>query len=377
MLLTNRQGLIGYVLLACSAIYGQATDSNLTGTVTDATGAFVAVATLQARNSATAAQFNGTTNSNGVYRINNIPAGQYTITATAQGFGGSTLQNLEVVLNQTATVNISLQVAGVSTTVEVREAPTVIDTTTAQVQSTFGERASADLPLSTVGLGVLNLSLLSAGVSSSGGYGIGEGPSVGGQRPRNNSFNVDGVDNNRRDVTGSNVRIPNDAVQEFSVLQNQFSAEFGHAGGGIFNTILKSGSNELHGLVYEYFQNRNMNAEDQSYKRQQIDSIPRFDDNRLGASVGGPILKNKLFYYGLMEYHPTGQASSPSNALQSPTAEGYTQLGNIASVSRTNLGVLQKYSPAAPAQTATVTVGGQAIPVGDLPINFPSASLSL
>lgn len=366
------QGLIGLMFFASAAVYGQATDSNLTGTVSDASGAFVAGAQLHARLGATAAEYTATTNSSGVYRINNIPAGQYSITTTAAGFGTATLQNVDVALNQTATVNISLQVAGVSTTVEVRESSTVIDTTTAQVQSTFGERASADLPLTSFGLGVLNLSLLSAGVGSSGGYGLGEGPSVGGQRPRDNSFNVDGVDNNRRDVSGSNVRIPNDAVEEFSVLQNQFSAEFGHAGGGVFNTILKSGTNTTHGLLYEYFQNRNLNAEDESYKRQQISSIPRLDDNRLGASIGGPIVKNKLFYYGLMEYHPTGQASSPSNALQSPTADGYAILGSIAAVSKTNLGVLQKYSPAAPAQTSAVSVGGMTIPVGDLPINFPS-----
>lgn len=372
MPLKHRQGLVWLMFLASTAVYGQATDSNLTGTVSDASGASVIGAELRARNVATAAQFTATANSNGVYRINNIPAGQYNVTATAPGFGTATLQNVDVSLNQTATVNIVLEVAGVSTTVEVRESPTVIDTTTAQVQSTFGTRANQDLPLATVGLGVLNLSLLSAGVGSSGGYGIGEGPTVGGQRPRNNSFNVDGVDNNRRDVTGSNVRIPNDAVQEFSVLQNQFSAEFGHAGGGVFNTILKSGTNTTHGLVYEYFQNRNLNAEDQSYKRQQINSIPRFDDNRLGASIGGPAIRNRLFYFGLMEYHPTGQASSPSNALQSPTAEGYALLGAVAGVSKANLGVLQKYSPAAPAQTAAVNVSGVTVPVGDLPINFPS-----
>src|SRR5450631_4171430 len=118
MLRKQTEGLIGLMFLASAAAYGQATDSNLTGTVSDASGAFVAGAELQARNSATAAQYKATTNSNGVYRINNIPAGLYSITAAAQGFGTATLQNLDVALNQTATVNIALQVAGVSTTVE-------------------------------------------------------------------------------------------------------------------------------------------------------------------------------------------------------------------------------------------------------------------
>jgi len=267
-------GLIALFSLAGAVLFGQATDSNVTGMVTDTSGAAVGGAELHALNSVTSVQYSAVSNASGVYRLNNIPAGVYSITASAKGFSASTLQNVGVLLNQTATVNVSLNVAGVSTSVDVREAPTVIDTTTAQVQSTFSERASADMPMATTGLGVLNLSLLDAGVGSSGGYGLGEGPSVGGQRPRNNSFNVDGVDNNRRDTSGSNVRIPNDAVAEFSVLQNQFSAEFGHAGGGVFNTTLKSGGNATHGLLYEYFQNRSLNAEDQLYKRQQIYSNP-------------------------------------------------------------------------------------------------------
>ena len=135
--------------------------------------------------------------------------------------------------------------------------------------------------------GVLNLSLLGAGVSSSGGVGVGTGPSVGGQRPRNNNFMVEGVDNNRKDVTGPLVTIPNDAVAEFTVLQNQFSAEFGHSSGGQFNSVLKSGTNETHGTIYEYLENRNLNALDQAFKRQGIFSQPRYDQNRLGGGVGG------------------------------------------------------------------------------------------
>ncbi len=92
-------------------------------------------------------------------------------------------------------------------------------------------------------LGALNLSLLGAGVASSGGVGVGVGPSVGGQRPRNNSFNIEGVDNNRKDVAGPNVYLPNEATAEFTLLQNQFAPEFGHSSGGQFNLIAKSGTN--------------------------------------------------------------------------------------------------------------------------------------
>src|SRR5215469_17768225 len=94
-----------------------------------------------------------------------------------------------------------------------------------------------------LGLGVINLSLLQAGVGSTGGLGAGTGPAVGGQRPRNNNFTVEGIDENDKGVTGPDMYVPNDAVQNFTILQNQFSAEFGHSTGGQFNTSIVSGTN--------------------------------------------------------------------------------------------------------------------------------------
>ena len=114
------------------------------------------------------------------------------------------------------------------------------------------------------------------------------GPSVGGQRPRNNNFSVEGVDNNRKDVTGHNVDIPNEAVAEFSMLENQYSAEYGNGTGGQFNTVLRGGTNEIHGAAYEYLNNRNLNALDESFKRQGILTHPRYDQNTFGGSIGGP-----------------------------------------------------------------------------------------
>ena len=87
---------------------------------------------------------------------------------------------------------------------------------------------------------------------------MGRGPSVGGQRPRNNNFTVDGVDNNSKSVTGAQVVVPNDAVQEFTVLLNQFQAEYGHSSGGQFNIVVRTGTNDLHGMLYDYMRNRNL-----------------------------------------------------------------------------------------------------------------------
>ena len=175
-------------------------------------------------------------------------------------------RDVEVSLNKVATANITASVVSAGTTVEVNEQAVAIDTTTPTISTTFDAKQAAESPLATLacdrGSGVLNLSLLDAGVASSGGIGAGSGPSVGGQRPRNNNFTVEGVDNNSLSVTGPLITIPNDAVDSFTVLQNQYSAEFGHSSGGQFNQTIKSGTNQFHGTAYEYFQNRNLNAED-------------------------------------------------------------------------------------------------------------------
>ena len=327
---------------------------------------------VELENVSTGVKQTANTNQSGIYRFNNVPIGVYRVISAANGFAGMKVENVSVELNRVTTVNLSLQVANVSSTVEVIAAAAPIDTTTAQVQSTFSSKTIVDMPMAAVGLGPLNVSLLSAGVASSGGTGLGEGPSVGGQRPRNNTFNVEGVDNNRRDVTGSNLRIPNEATAEVTILQNQFSAEFGHSGGGVFNTVVRSGSNDIHGSAYEYFQNRNLNALDESLARQGTYSNPRFDDNRLGGSVGGPIFKNRLFYYGLFEYQPIGQAASPAAATFAPTDAGYQQLAAIQGLSQTNLNILKQYAGSAPSAVDTTSVKGVNIPIGILPISLPT-----
>ncbi len=352
--------------------FAQATDGNITGTVYDPTGAVVPGATVELENAATGVVRSTQTDSSGVYRFNNVLVGQYRVTARATGFAAATLENIDVALNKTTTANVSLQVGQVATQVEVAEAGALIDTTTATIGSSFESREAIYTPASALPLGVYNLSLVSAGVASSGGLGLGEGPSIGGQRPRQNSFMIEGVDNNRKDVTGANIRVPNEAVAEFSILQNQYGAEFGHSTGGQFSVALRSGTNSIHGSVYEYFQNRNLNAVDEADARQGIRDNPRYDQNLLGGSVGGPVVKNKLFYYGLFEYNPLGQASSPASATFTPTAEGYQRLDTIQGLSSTNLSILKQYASPAPAADTTTTVQGVEIPIGVLPISFPN-----
>ncbi len=362
--------------LSPSPVLGQATDGNITGTVLDASSAVIPNASVQLENTATGVKHDTKTDTSGVYRFNNILVGTYRITAKAEGFTAATLENVDVVLNRTTTANLTLAVGAVATQVEVSEASALIDTTTATIGSSFESKEAVYNPASLLPLGVYNLALMSAGVASSGGVGLGEGPSVGGQRPRNNSFTIEGVDNNRKDVTGANIRVPNEAIAEFSVLQNQFNAEFGHSTGGQFNAVLRSGTNQIHGSLYEDFQNRNLNAVDQADARSGFRSNPRYDQNVLGGSVGGPIIKNKLFYYGLMEYNPYGAAAAPGSVIYAPTSAGWSMLDQLSAqgqISKTNYDVLKQYLPtAATADGPGTTVLGHEIPTGGLSFTFPS-----
>ena len=360
-------------VFALSSAFGQATDGNITGTVLDPSGAAVSGASVTAQNVDTSAKATVKTDSSGTYRVDHLLVGTYSITASAQGFSTATLDKVAIELNKTTTINVKMQVGNVSQVVEISDTAAAIDTSTSQVANTFNAQMSDELPsTANPNGGVLNLSLLGAGVASNGGVGAGTGPSVGGQRARNNSFNIEGVDNNNKSVTGPVVSVPNDAVAEFTLLQNQFSAEYGHSSGGQFNTVLVSGTNQLHGKIWEYLENRNLDAVDQSFARQYVGTTlppnPRYDRNRLGALISGKIIKNKLFYTGSYEYVPTGQASSGS-ALYSPTAAGYTALGSMSTLNQTNLGILKQYLPASPVQATLV-----AIPVGILPIVAPSFS---
>src|SRR5579863_2442400 len=223
--------ILSMIGLGAGVAHGQAISGNLIGTVTDASGAAVNGATVEAIHTATGQKITTTTRGSGEYSFSNLPVGTYRITVTSANFRTTTLENIPVDLNKTGTANVQLQVGTSATTVEVSGVAPPVDTTTAQLQTNYGERMSQDLGIASngMGAGVLNLSLLSPGVSNASAMGDGVGPSVGGQRPRDNNFTVEGVDNNNKTVTGSLITVPNDAVQDFTLISNQFKSDFGHS----------------------------------------------------------------------------------------------------------------------------------------------------
>ncbi len=380
-------GVIALCFLLFPALAtAQSVSGELVGTIYDATGAIVAGASVVATNVGTGIQSSTVSSSSGQYRIGNLPPGDYGLKVTAKGFSVSEIKGVSVSLNMQATTNVTLQIGESKTVVEVTGSSVTIDTTTAQVESTFDAREMADLPTTSGGSGVLNLALYTSGVSTSGAVGAGSGPSVGGQRPRNNNFTIEGIDNNSKSVTGPLASIPNDAVQEFSILANQFNAQYGHSSGGQFNQVLKSGTNEFHGMAYEYLGNRKLDALDQQDIVSGITSLPRYDNNRFGGNIGGPIKKNKLFFFFDYEYQPVGASGVPG-AIYAPTTDGYAQLANIPGINQTNLGILKQYLPgqstAIPGAAVTICPGTQlgltasgACPAGATSYSIPYGQFS-
>src|SRR5207237_6047533 len=182
-----------------------------------------------------------------------------------------------------------------------------IQTTSSDLNNTY-DVSEALLPngAGTLNGSPLNLAVLAPNVVAQPGGVTGIGGSVGGTRPRDNNFTVDGVDDNNLGVTGNNSTVIPDAVAEFNLTTNQFSAEYGHSAGGQFSLVTKTGTNNWHGSGEWYNQNRNYNSIDNLTKSANIAKTlpghPAFDNNRFGGTVGGPIIMNKLFVFGAYEY---------------------------------------------------------------------------
>jgi hypothetical protein len=381
-------------LLAPTAA-AQQTFGNIRGIVRDQAGAVVANANVTLTDPRTSTTQTTTSREDGQFEFNNLLVGDYSLRIEAQGFNNLVLNDVRVVLNQTTDVPAALTAGIQGETVEVSAGGAeLVQTTTTNLSKSFGERQTIELPQATLGGGVYNLALLSANVSSGGGVGVGTGGSIGGQRARNNNFVVDGIDNNDKSVTGPSIYISNEAVSEFTLLTNQFSAEFNRSTGGQFLTVTKYGTNEFHGAAFGYFQNRHLNALDVRQKEQGFvrernvpgkEFMPRYDYGRFGANVGGPIYlprfgtggspvisgKDRAFFFFQFERLQSGSAATPLG-VTAPTAQGFSILNSIPGLSQTNLGVFNRYVPVAATADDTIEVLGRAIPVGPASFAAPS-----
>ena len=333
--------VLALAVVPALAAHAQITSGNIAGTVKDASGALLPKATVKVTNEATGVSVTTDVSSSGGFLVQNLLPGDYDVIRRQPA--DSHLRSFvasHVDLNVTVVTASPVLAAGSqATTVEVSaDSSALLDTTSQNLTTSFSNVEVGVLPTASVGVGVLNLSLLGPGVASTGGLGIGVGPSIAGQRPRDNNFTVEGIDNNNKAVTGPLVYLPNDAVGNFTLITSQFSPEFGHSAGGQFNTTVLSGTNAFHGRVYEYFQNRDLNAAS-GIAGGKVPN-PRYDNNRYGAQLGGPILKDKLFFFANYERNTIGQNST--YYLCAPTAAGISLLNSNSAALR-----LQRQQPRA------------------------------
>jgi outer membrane receptor protein involved in Fe transport len=305
----------------------QASSGDIEGRVVDPNGAAVPNATVTARNQQTGLEKSATSDAEGIYRIILLPPGQYTVvTSAVQGFQPTTLQNVTVTVGSKTPLDISLAVGGSNIDVTVLSEAQVVETTRTSVATTINQRSIENLPIN--GRNFQDFATLSPGVVRDP---RGGDLSVGGQRGTANSLQVDGVDNNNtffgQALGRGGVRPPyqfsEESVQEFQVNQNGFSAEFGRAGGAVINVVTKSGTNEFHGGAFEYFRDESLNSNDPSTKANQArrglpNKRPPSRINQFGGRVGGPIVKNRAFFFATYD----GQRANVPQVLDVPNLGG-------------------------------------------------------
>jgi len=367
------------ILLASSA-WAQGTSGAILGAVTDATGAVVTEAVVRVVNLDTNAERSLITDLGGSFRFQGLPIGNYQVAVEKPGFSRYVQGPITLTVNQQADLRITLQVSGVVEVVQVSADATLLNTTTSEVGVRFDERRIAELPL-TPNRNVLQLALSVAGVSqrAEGQTGFTAGGvsfSVNGMRFRSNNFMVDGQDSNDPSVAGLTQTINNpDIVAEFRLITNQFSAEFGRAAGSVVNIVTKAGTNSFHGSAFWFHNDNHLNSRNNQDKalvsgKPKFASAPFRIENQIGGTVGGPVLKDRTFFFGSLQRWSDRQLGSGTTINGVPTAEGRQLLQSLAGA-RPQVQALLKYLPAAQAplnQSVPLTVGGRSerIPVGSL-----------
>ncbi len=296
----------------------------INGVVKDPTGAVIPNAEVTLTNTDTNFVLQGKTDAKGEYSFAPIKIGHYSVSASAPGFETTTQQNVRVNIQDRLSVDIALKPGGAQETVTVTSAPPMLQNESSAVGQVMDTDAINATPLN--GRNWVYIAQLTAGVapglSAGGARGGGTGDfSANGQRTTQNNFILDGVDNNVnvddfQNGASYNVRPPPDALAEFKIDTSNYSAEFGHSAGAVLSASIKSGSNKVHGDAWEYIRNNDFDAADWTSSN---GVVPAYHENQFGATLGGPLWKNKLFYFGDAEANRI-RFADPDPGLTVPTA---------------------------------------------------------
>jgi hypothetical protein len=307
--------------LASGSSFAQTITANLAVTVSDPSGAVIGSASVTVTNVSTGVAASGVTSAQGDYIFPSLIPGTYNIKVEKAGFRTELLSGVELLVDQKARVEVKLQVGDVNATVKVEGEAPQVDTATASVGTVIGTQEAVSLPLNTRRFGAL-AALVPGTTTDNGGQASAEWGSpfsettytANGARSASNEILIDGVESRNLTLGGFALQPTPDAVQEFKIQTNIYSANFGTAAGSTINLVTKSGSNQLHGTLYEFVRNDMFDAQNYfaTFK-------PEYHRNQFGGAIGGPIIKNKIFFFANFESLRQIQGSSLTSTVPTPS----------------------------------------------------------
>jgi hypothetical protein len=348
--------LVLSLCLICSTLtFAQSTGGRILGRVADTSGAVLANVKVTATNDATGIVRETKTNASGDYVFPEVPVGTYTLSFDLSGFKTNVHKNVVLDVNQVIALNMSMQVGASKEVVEVTSEAPLVDTTSTQLGAVVNDRAVSELPLNS--RNTYQFLQLQPGVMSTVGssnsivYGSNNAGavSVNGGRGRSNNFTVNGGDANDQFVNLPTVQPSPDSIEEFRVLTNTFDAEYGRNSGSVVNVVTKSGTNSFHGNMYEFFRNKVLNAN--SYCFSAPCEKPKFNQNQFGGTFGGPIKKDRTFFFASYEGRrirqgiPSPAVIVPSAAERPSASQAFANFSDIGGFDTVNPGTAVLNNP--------------------------------
>ena len=362
------------VVFCAIPVFSQVLKGSISGTAVDPQGAVVSGAQVKATNQATGLVLTTTTDNGGLFRFNLIPAGNYKVEISAQHFSTAVQNNIAVAAGSDSGLGtITLTVGETSTTVEVTADAPLIETTQAQVTNTFSGTILSNFAGIQENQGLDNLALFVPGVSSTRDQNFsntngGGGFAVNGLRGRNNDQEIDGQNNNDNSVAGPALFLQDpEFVSQYVIVTNNFGPEYGRNAGSVVNLITKSGSNAWHGSVYASENNSILNAMTAAQTNNGLKEPPRANDEFGGFTIGGPIVKNRAFFFGGFDQEILSAATLYSSGTLTPTPAGLATLAACfpSGPGASAISALSKFGPygisagnPTPGNLTTQTVGG-------------------
>lgn len=316
--------LAALVVLPAGMLFAQIDTGSIVGTVRDASGAAVANATMTATNKATNLILKTTTNGVGGYQFNALHPGHYSVKAEMSGFSSQQFPDVEVDVQSRRSVNFTLQVGSITQTLEVTSSTPLLDTETAELGGVVHQQQIVDLPLN--GRRYSDLALLQAGTFKTPNNEVANSApdrfSSNGNLETQNYFSLDGVDNNSgstnlQEGSVQTVQPPPDALQEFRVQTRTYSSEFGTSAGAVINASIKSGTNEFHGDLWDFLRNNVLDA-NTFFNNAGGVPVGHFSQNQFGGTLGGPIVRDKIFFFADAQGFISRQAETVYSVVPTP-----------------------------------------------------------